>query len=406
MNRATGTVFERSGSWAYRVHWRENGARRSKRGQGYATRAEAQHALTAVLGEIYAGRMVTPQGTVAEYMREWFDTYQRSGKVKHTTAVAVRDHVEAHIVPRLGDIPLAKLSPQHVAKFYADLLTGGEVRHKTRRALSPKSVRNIAQTLRKALADGVKYGRVGRNVADLVDLPRWERRELTVWDTNQIGAFLRHADETGDYLAPVWLLMFTTGMRRGEACGLQWSDIDLVEGTATIRQTRLDVRRQTITETPKTRKSRRTVSLDSGTVLALAHLKNTQEAAAQTLGGWAGDLVVTNLDGAPISPDALTRRFAQAVKAAGLPPMRLHDVRHSSATLQLGQGVPVHVVAGRLGHSTPATTLNVYAAYLPRADKLAADVVGGALAAFMGANVGANLPRVTETSHPHPTENP
>lgn len=406
MNRATGNVFERSGAWAYRVQWRENGTRRSKRAQGFPTKAHAQQALNDVLKEIYSGRAVTPAGNVADFMREWLDTYERSGKVKHTTAVAVRDHVERHIVPRLGDMQLGKLSPQHVARFYADLLTSGEVRHKSKRGLSPKTVRNIAQTLRKALADGVKYGRVGRNVADVVDLPRWERKELKTWNPNEIGQFLVHVDKTGEYLGPVWRFMFATGVRRGEMCGLRWADIDLVEALVTIRQTRLDVRGETITDTPKTRKSRRTISLDTATVVALAHLKNAQEAAAQTLGGWHSDLVLTDLDGQPITPETLTRRFRQSARAVGLPVLRLHDIRHSAARTMLEAGVAVHIVAGRLGHSSPATTLNVYAQFMPHADRLAADLVGNALASFMGDTLGANLPNVSETTHSHTTENP
>ena len=385
----------RNGAYAYRVQWREGTKRRTMSASGFTTIKAAQVARRKALSDLDNGKAVTVSGTVAEYLTQWLDTYMRSGTVKRSTARVVDGHVHAHIIPHIGHIPLAKLSPAHVQKFYADLLTHGEVRHKSGRGVSPKTVRNIAGTLHKALREGVKFGVLQRNASDGVALPRWERKELQRWEAYEIGDFLRHRASHDDYLYAVWRLMFAIGLRRGEVCGMRWSDVDLMGKRVTVRTTRLEMLGEVYEETPKSRAGKRTVTIDTDTVVALAQMKNAQERAADIIGGWSSEYVATELDGKPIKPEALTRRFQSASKAAGLPVIRLHDVRHSSATLQLNEGVPVHVVSGRLGHSTPSTTLNVYAAFLPSADGLAADVMGDKLTALTGdacANPCANLP--------------
>jgi integrase len=388
-------ITVRNGAYAYRVQWREGTKRRTMSASGFPTIKAAQVARRKALSDLDNGKAVAVSGTVADYLTQWLDTYTRSGTVKRSTARVVDGHINAHIIPHIGHIQLAKLSPAHVQKFYADLLTHGEARHKSGRGVSPKTVRNIAGTLHKALREGVKFGILQRNASDGVSLPRWERKELQRWEAYQIGDFLRHRASHDDYLYAVWRLMFAIGLRRGEVCGMRWSDVDLMGKRVTVRTTRLEMLGEVYEETPKSRAGKRTVTIDTDTVVALAQMKNAQERAADIIGGWTSEYVATELDGMPIKPEALTRRFQSASKAAGLPVIRLHDVRHSSATLQLNEGVPVHVVSGRLGHSTPSTTLNVYAAFMPSADELAADVMGDKLTALTGdacANACANLP--------------
>ena len=403
MNRATGSVVQKSGKWAFRVQWREGGQRRSKRGSGFDTKGAANAALREVLRDIDNGRTVTPQGTVGDFLIEWLDTYTRSGAVKQSTSTACADHVHKHLLPRIGHIQLSKLTPSHVARLYADLLSSGEVRHKSGRGLSPKTVRNIAQTLKKALTDGVKFGRVTRNVAESVDLPRYEKPDLQAWTNDELQQFLRHSAQSGDYLLPIWYLLGTAPLRRGEVCGLQWSDIDLVEGVLTVRRTRLEVQGQIFDDTPKSKTSRRAVAIDSQAVIGLARLRNAQEEAARVLGGKPSEHVLTDLDGQRIDPESLTRRFYAASKRAGVPQIRLHSLRHTWAAWALQEGVSVHVVAGRLGHSDAGFTLRTYAPFMPHQDRETADRLGGKLSqllegALSGNEVsewcqsGANLP--------------
>lgn len=409
MNRAHGQFGRNNFGWWFRHQWRENGVRRSVRGSGFPTKAAAQAAYRKAVRDLDEGRSVTASGTLAEFLEWWLDIYARSGKVKHSTITAVRGHVEKHIVPRLGSKALAKLSSTDVARFSADLLSNGEVRHKSGRGLNPKTVRNILGTLRKALDDGVKHGLVSRNVATNIDLPKWNRPEIEAWTEQDVVRFLTYAAESRDYLGPIWLLLANTPLRRAEICGLRWADVDLVEGLVHIRTTRLDVQGTVYEDTPKSRAGKRTVAIDTSCIVALAHLRNAQAEAAEILGGWASDLVLTDQDGQPIPPEALSRRFEQATRAAGLPRIRLHSLRHTYAAMALSNGVGVHVVSGRLGHADPSTTLRIYSPFMPRPDREAAEAIGGKLAALLGeggANIGANLERLTATSHPGPDETP
>lgn len=154
-----------------------------------------------------------------------------------------------------------------------------------------------------------------------------------------------------------------------------------------------------MTTTPKTKAGRRNVSIDSATVIALASLQNAQDDAKARLGAWTSILVVADLDGHPIEPDTLSRRFRSVARRAKMPARtRLHDLRHSAAVLMLTQGVPIHIVSGRLGHANPSITLAIYAHFLPSADRLAADVIGDALTSINAPQMGPNLEGLSETT--------
>lgn len=384
MNRATGRVFQRNGGWAYRVEWRENGSRRSKRGGTWRTKGEAQAALRKVLHELELGHLVKEQGTLGEYLAEWLDGYVRSGKVKRSTAASVESHVRVHLVPRIGHVGLNKLTPRHVQSLYADLLADGEARHKSGRGLSAATVRKVHQTLSKALGDGVRFGRVSRNVAALVDLPRVEKPEMEAWSETELAHFLSDVASRDEYLVPIWYLLATTPLRRGELCGLRWSDVDLVEGFVTIRSTRLEVHGEIYEDTPKSAKGRRRLAIDTGAVIGLAALRNAQEEAAHVLGGIASDFVVSDLEGRPLKPESVTRKFLWAAKRAGLKKIRLHSLRHTWASLALQAGTSPHVVAGRLGHSDAGFTLRTYAPFMPNQDRETVELVAGKLSALLG----------------------
>jgi len=376
-----------SGRWSFRVQWREDGERRSRRGAGYATEKQARSAMNEVLGEVSRGGVAaTPTGTVGEYLVEWLDTYVRSGKVKRSSAATYTQHVHAHLIPRLGRIALAKLSPSHVAKCYADLLSSGEARHKSGRGLSPKTVRNIHQTLNKALGDAVKYGRLPRNVADVVDLPRYEPKEMQAWSEQELADFLGTAVAVGDYLFPIWYLLASAPLRRGEVAGLRWSDVDLVEGLVHVRSTRVEVQGQVFDETPKSARSRRSVPLDSEAVVALAHLRNAQEEAARALKCRPFEYVLTDLDGAQIRPESLSRKFAAATHRARVKPIRLHSLRHTYASRALHAGVSVHVVSAMLGHADAGFTLRIYSPFMPHQGREAVEMLAGRLTSLMRQN--------------------
>lgn len=402
MSRPRGSIERRGSGWRYRISYTDaDGKVHKPSRQGFATKREAQVAMTAHLQQLDSApaRRRGPR-TTGQYLTGWLDLYERSGSRKRSTTATTRQHVTRYLIPRIGHVPLSRLTAEHLTGLYAELVNEGgtglrmpahDPEHKVS-GLSPKTVRNIAGTMHKALSDAVKRGYLYRNPADGVDLPRWERAELTVWDETQVARFLHHAAAADNVYLPLWRLLLTTGMRRGELLGLRWSDVDLVAGTVTVAQSRVETNGRVTVESPKTRAGRRTIAIDPDTVTLLARLKDAHEAAAETYGVWTSPYVATNLDGRPIYPRTLTRHFQATAKAAGLPSPRLHDGRHTAATLALQHGVPVNVVAGRLGHAKVSTTLDVYAAFLPTADRLASDVIGRALR-----STTADLPPVDAT---------
>lgn len=366
-------VGKRGNGWQYRFTYTDAAGRRhTMRRQGFATKAEARDALAKALAGTNRHGTGSPTLTVAEYLTAWVGRYERSQSRKVTTVRTAKRVVDAYLVPRIGTVRLAKLSPSMIANLYGDLLENGRTGRSGVGGLSPKSVRNIGGVLHKALRDAVRDGTIPKNPADDVDLPKWNRPEMHPYDEAEVAAFLRTASKDGDPLAALWWVLFATGLRRGELLGLRWEDVDLVEGTVTVAQTRVEAS-TVFVSTPKTRAARRRVTIDPGTVTALAVLRNAHDEAAERLGGWVSDLVATDLDGKPIRPAKLTKRFQETARAAGLRVIRLHDARHTHATLMFDHGVPVHVVSRRLGHTSVATTADIYVARMPSADRAAAD---------------------------------
>jgi len=246
--------------------------------------------------------------------------------------------------------------------------------------LSAKTVRNVHGLLHRAFRDAIRWRRLAVNPCDAADQPRKASPEMKAWTTAELGRFITVT--AGDRDGAVWRLLATTGMRRGELLGLRWADVDLDGKMFTIRQTVTMVGDRPEVGTPKTAAGNRRVSIDPATVAGLKAWKKAQTAERLLMGaGWQGghDLVATEQDGSSVHPQVFTRRFAAVVQRAGLPTIRLHDVRHSYATAALAAGVPVKVLSRRLGHADIAVTLRVYAHVLPGDDEAAAEMVAAAL---------------------------
>jgi integrase len=202
---------------------------------------------------------------------------------------------------------------------------------------------------------------------------------MNSWSEAQARQFLAHTRH--DLLAVAWALLLTRGLRRGELCGLRWEAIDLDAGTATIDHTLVVVDGKMQVSTPKTSSSRRSLPLDPSLVsLLIGHRKRQLEDRLRAGGAWTdtGYVFVEQL-GYPYSPEVVSDRFDRLVKSSGLPRIRLHDTRHTAASLMLASGVSVKVVQEMLGHSSPAITLAIYAHTTPSMAKVA----GAALSASL-----------------------
>jgi integrase len=218
---------------------------------------------------------------------------------------------------------------------------------------------------------------VGRNPVRLADVPAVTRPKLQVWSPDQTRTFLESI--AGDRLFAAWLLVATTGMRRGELLGLRWIDVDLDSGGVRIAQARVRAGNRVVAGEPKTARGRRTIALDPATVAALRQHRK-RRAEEQLLAGPSSvdsGLVFTMPDGSPIHPNRFSLWFQTRARAASLPTIRLHDMRHSYATAGLAAGVPPKVMSERLGHATVAFTLDTYTSALRALEKSAAEVVAG-----------------------------
>jgi integrase len=324
----------------------------------FKTRREAESALVHLVGQVHAGGTIpSTKARLAEFFEVWLRDYVEAGVVP-TTAASYRDTIRVHLAPALGQIPLTRLSPQAVQEYIAD---------KLRQGLSTTTVRYHIAILHRALAHAIKWGLLAHNPVDRVDLPRKARREIHVWDWEQIRLFSAEAKRSSPYYR-LYLTAITTGMRQGELLGLRWQDVDLVAGVASVQQTLYRLGKSLLVKEPKSNRSRRTVALAAILVEELQRIQQEQAARHQELGNAYQDhgLVFCQQIGKPLHAHNIVQRdFRQVTKRAGVPRIRFHDLRHCHATLLLQQGVHPKVVQERLGHSSISMTLDTYSHVVP-----------------------------------------
>lgn len=329
-----------------------DGKRRQQRQGGYARRADAQRALSVALAELASGvHQARSALTVGGYFESWLNG---KGKIRESTAHAYRGHMTRYILPAVGHLRLEDLRAPHLEAMYRGMAARG---------LSPATVQRCHATVRSALNSALRRGLVARNVSAHVELPSVPRYAAQVWSPIEVGRFLDHLQDTGDRLAPLFRLLVLRGLRRGEAVGLRWSDVDVEANTATISQSVGQVGYRTVVTAPKTAGSVRTVGLDGGTVAALRAHRTAQAAERLAFpGAWqdVDNRLFTRPDGRPLHPESVSRAFERVAAAAGLPRIRLHDLRHSAATLALEAGVSMKIVSDLLGHSSTRLTSDVY----------------------------------------------
>jgi integrase len=371
-----GSVRKRGSTWTWYLDVDPNpltGRRRQQTKGGFKTRKECEAALRQAIADQYGGTLAKPsQRTIASFLvDEWLPAVKP--KLRASTWASYRTNTNAHVAPVLGDVKLQGLTPVQLNLFYAHLLENG--RRRGSGGLSPKTVRNIHVMLHRALKDAVRWGYLPRNVAAAVDPPVGRSAERHVWTPEQLGAFLEHVRT--DRLYALWLLVATTGMRRGELAGLRWVDINFANARVSPQRPRVVVDYAVQVSEPKTAKGRRALALDPATLAVLREHQARQAEERALIGAGYRDsgLVFTWPNGAPIHPDLITRWFEQHSRTAGLPKIRLHDVRHSYASAALAAGVPAKVISERLGHATVGFTLDTYSHVLPGLDAAAAQAV-------------------------------
>lgn len=381
----TGTpgIFRRGDHFEYSIRvdgrqvWRSTDPTTRK---PLATLAAAKKARNAELTDRERGTFTEPSKVAfGDWLDQWLahqETRALAGDIKPSSLEGARLTVEAYLRPHLGTVRVQDITPTRLDKFYGELLRSGGRRN---RGLSPKTVRNLASTVHNTLELARKRGLVPRNAAKDAHAPVAKRNPdaLQHWDASQLGRFLTFA--AGDRLAALWALLVVTGMRRGEALGLRWTDV--TDAGVRVTRSRTSFAGTVREGTPKTDRSRRFVALDPATLAALVAWREDQakEAVEVEMRGvpynesW---YVFVDEIGRPLHPTTVSRTFDRLVRASGVERIPLHGLRHTAATLLLANGVPVEVVSKRLGHATVGITLETYRHVMPNEEDRAAATMG------------------------------
>jgi len=331
---------------------------------GFKTRGAAQKHLNSVLHKVDAGTWKPDKAlTVKQLLDEHWLPAQRSRELRPATLAQYQGVIDGWIVPRLGAVKVASLTPATVVDYMTALRS--ERSAHGRAGLSARSAQLSVGILKSACAWAVGAELLGRNPIASVRRPRAQAPAMHVWTAEQARTFLGSTHD--DRLSVAWVLLLGRGLRRGELLGLKWSAVDLEAGALRIDATLIIADGHTVESRPKTNAGRRRVPLDPHLV-ALLRSHRARQAAEKLAAGEAyedGGYVVADELGRPYYPGTISVAFKAAAKSADLPAIRLHDTRHTAASLMLADGVPTKVVTEILGHASPVITLSVYAHVLP-----------------------------------------
>jgi integrase len=345
---------------------------KDKDGATLPSKRAAQQARAEALTGLSQGRYRGDDKTqVDAYLKAWLTRRERDG-MRPSTLRMYRRYVQNDIAPALGALKLREVRRHHVDTFIRQLRDDGR---------GPTTIRRIHATLSSAFSDAERLDLIDGNPAHKVDLPKVNKARISVWEPAEVDMFLKHMDQ--HRLGAMFELEVLTGLRRGELCGLRWSDVDLVNAKLTVRVQLTQVGKQVVEGPVKTEHGQdRVVALDSRATGALMAWRLTQEAERDAWGDdyHPTDRVFTKEDGTDLRPANVSRIFDTAVARTGLPDMRFHDLRHVHASLQIAAHVPLAVISKRLGHSTIAITSDLYGHLLDDANRQAAEAASSLLA--------------------------
>ena len=329
------------------------------------TKKDAEKKLAELLHQLDNSTFVKPgKTTLAEYLKRWLQDCCLSNLAARTVE-GYESIVRCHLIPPLGQVHLTQLKPEHIQHVYSEKLAAG---------LSHRTIRYIHVTLHKALQDAVRLGIIMRNPADAVKPPRVQYHEMHTMNESDIHIFLEFAKST-PYYALFYLALFT-GMRRSELLALRWSDVDLILCQLSVTRALHQLQGGNLVfRQPKTAKGRRLISLTPSTVIVLREHCEQQEQKKQNIGSTLtdNDLVFCHEDGSSLLPNSVSHAWTKLANRAGLKGIRLHDARHTHASLMLKQGIHPKIVQERLGHASIQITLDTYSHVAPGLQQAAAN---------------------------------
>jgi len=335
---------------------RANGKRNYHAKVIHGNKKDAERYLAKVIRERDLGEFVEPsKDLMREFMKQWLDTAARP-RVAASTFKTYSDYVGTYLNPALGDCRLSKLGPMEIQHFYNSL---------NDRGLSPKTVKHVHGVLRSALNQALKWNLIRSNPALHVDLPKSKKKEMMALNQEQARLFLDHT-VVSPYKS-LFSLLITTGMRPSEALGLRWCDIDLENARISVQRSMARSGKSWSLEDLKTSHSRRSIPLPPSVLKDLKEHRTEQvKTILKEKDYQENDLVFAGKKGEPLDYKNLYHRhFKRILKEAGLPDIRLYDLRHTCSTLLLAAGENPKIVSERLGHSSVTITLDTYSHVLP-----------------------------------------
>lgn len=364
-----GRIIKRKGSSNYTIVLQlglnpATGKRKQQWITAGPSKREAEKQMTKLIHELDSGMFVKPDKTIMkDYLEKWLSDYAKPN-LSPRSYDRYTGIINKYLIPELGSIQLTQLRPEHLQRHYTTGLNRG---------LSALTIRYHHALIHIALKTAVKWGLVNRNVADAVDPPRFKRSAMQTWNEDEINRFLEAAKDSHYY--PLFYTALFTGMRRGELLALRWQDVDFIYSQIYISRSLHQLRNGSYIFTqPKSEKSRRTIALSSSLFLVLNEYRKTKEAEALLLGQTLNDAdLVFNNSGKPLRPNTVTYAWERIAARNGIKVIRLHDARHTHASLMLKQGIHPKIVQERLGHASIQMTLDTYSHVAPGIQEAAAE---------------------------------
>lgn len=332
------------------------------------TKKQAEAELRKMISDLETGNISAPSAMkLSAWMDTWLDTYLPN--IEQTTKDDYKGKIKLYIKAHLGHLPLNIIKNTNIQTWINSL---------TKSNLSPKTIRNAYNLLNPALEKAVVLGMLPRNPCVGTVLPKLQKPQTNVYNVAMIQQALALADDLSTYV--IILLGASVGLRRGEMAALQWKDIDFEKSTISITQNRVHTAEGVIEKSPKTQAGKRTITIGHDVADALRNVKvNYDDAVANKPGFKNLDYVLFKENGEPFHPDSITQKWERFVAKHSLPPIRLHDLRHSNATAMIAAGINPKIVQHRLGHANISITLNTYTHVLPEMDQDAAEKLSTAL---------------------------